>query len=184
MCPRECSSYPGPGWRSQVPTHPPTHPVCTPTPTLTHASTPPETPFSPPHTHCPPALHRAAPQGIAKPLEAKLRPKGMGMGFGDYTEHKLVAEGKEREKPKEEVVRRLSCSCPCAAPSRLLAQAPIRLQLPRGVGLGVGGCGWCGTGTRQDMHAVPSQLALAAGTRGRCGRPQATARVPAVAAAA
>lgn len=48
----------------------------------------------------PPAL-----QGISKPLEAKLRPKGMGMGFGDYTEHKLVAEDKAKEKAKEEVVR-------------------------------------------------------------------------------
>jgi tuftelin-interacting protein 11 len=28
-------------------------------------------------------------QGIAKPLEAKLRPKGMGMGFGGHQESKM-----------------------------------------------------------------------------------------------
>lgn len=62
----------------------------------------------------------AAPQGISKPLEAKLRPKGMGMGFGDYTEHKLVAEDKAqaKEKAKEEVVSTFSlwqCGFGCCA---------------------------------------------------------------------
>lgn len=33
--------------------------------------------------------------GIAKPVEPKMRPKGMGMGFGDFTEQ--ARAGKERE---------------------------------------------------------------------------------------
>lgn len=41
-------------------------------------------------------------KGIAKPLEAKLRPKGMGMGFGDRREPKLAPEEPITENKKEE----------------------------------------------------------------------------------
>eukprot|EP00887_Chlorella_sp_A99_P006127 scaffold22.g6127.t1 len=37
-------------------------------------------------------------KGISKPLEAKLRPKGMGMGFGNRTEHQM-AGGEQLRRP-------------------------------------------------------------------------------------
>lgn len=41
-------------------------------------------------------------QGISAALEAKMRPKNMGMGFNDYQEHRL-AEDKKPEVTKAKV---------------------------------------------------------------------------------
>jgi len=45
-------------------------------------------------------------KGIAKPLEAKLRPKGMGMGFGDRREPRLVPEKPLGESKEEEEIKK------------------------------------------------------------------------------
>jgi tuftelin-interacting protein 11 len=45
-------------------------------------------------------------QGIAKPVEATMRPKGVGMGYGERREAQMVAPGKAAAegKAKEEEV--------------------------------------------------------------------------------
>ena len=53
-------------------------------------------------------------QGINKPIEAKLRPQRMGMGFNDYEEHKLLKpeDQVKEEKPAEQVsILPFACIC-------------------------------------------------------------------------
>lgn len=42
-------------------------------------------------------------KGISQPIEAKVRPKGLGMGFGDRREKKMAPETEDREKNKEKL---------------------------------------------------------------------------------
>eukprot|EP00878_Enallax_costatus_P018396 GHUV01019364.1.p1 GENE.GHUV01019364.1~~GHUV01019364.1.p1 ORF type:complete len:861 (+),score=252.13 GHUV01019364.1:619-3201(+) len=59
-------------------------------------------------------------QGIAKPVEAKLRPKGMGLGHGEFRESKM-----EVERPKAKVF-----DADAAELEQELAEAKARTQVP------------------------------------------------------
>ena len=50
-------------------------------------------------------------QGISTAIEAKLRPKGMGMGYRDYEEHKLIPDKPPAKEEKAQVRLPLSACC-------------------------------------------------------------------------
>lgn len=52
-------------------------------------------------------------QGISAALEAKVRPKNMGMGYKDYTEPKLVDEKKAKDKTASEHKVRADAAVTC-----------------------------------------------------------------------
>jgi tuftelin-interacting protein 11 len=69
-------------------------------------------------------------QGIAKPVEAKLRPRGMGMGFGDYQETKMEVKKTAAQEAAE--------AADAAELDGEMAAAMAKTQVGRSVGVGAG----------------------------------------------